>query len=84
MYERDYVLVTNVCGGFGKLPEISMSTIEGAKEYYKQLNKSILETSGLPETEKEKVSTKIDADAEDLKQNWMHILFKKGVVITDK
>ena len=84
MYERDYVLVTNLCNGFGTLPEISMSTIEGAKERYKQINKSVLEISPFPEDKKKEVSAWIDTNAESLKQNWINILSKKGVVITDK
>lgn len=84
MYERDYVIVTNVCKGFGILSEIPMSTIDGAKEYYKQLNKSLLETFWLTEDEKKNVSAKIDATAEELKQDWVNILIKRRVVITDK
>ena len=40
MYERDYILVTNLCNEFGYIPEIPESTIDGAKErsIYFELN----------------------------------------------
>ena len=45
MYQRDYIIVTNLCDGFLCLPEISMSIIDGAKERCKEINKSALEAS---------------------------------------
>lgn len=45
MYERDYVIVTNLCNGFGKIPSISIKTINGAKECFKGSNKVVLEIS---------------------------------------
>lgn len=84
MYERDYVIVTNLCDGFWILPEVSMRTIEGAKERYKQFNKSVLEMSPLPEDKKKEVSVQIDANAEIQKQKWISILHKRGIKITEK
>lgn len=54
MYERDYVIVANLCNGFGKIPTISIKTIDGAKEHYKELNKAVLEISPLSESFKPK------------------------------
>lgn len=68
MYERDYVIVTNLCNGFGKIPSISIKTINGAKERYKEFNKSVFEISPLSEEEKKKVSTQIDFNAEEQKK----------------
>lgn len=84
MYERDYVLVTNLCNGFGCLPEISMNTIDGAKERYKQVNKSVLEISPFPEDKKKEVSAWIDTNAESLKQKWISIIQQRGIKITNQ
>ncbi len=84
MYERDYVIVTNLCNGFGNLPEISMNTIDGAKERYKQVNKSVLEMSPFPEDKKKEVSAQIDTNAEALKLKWISIIQQRGIKITDK
>ena len=81
LYERDYVIVTNLCNGFLYLPEISMSHIEGAKERYKEINKSVLEASPLSDDLKKQISSQIDQNAE--KQNkWISILCNNGVRIT--
>lgn len=84
MYERDYVIVTDLCNGFGNLPEISMSTIDGAKERYKQVNKSVLEMAPFPEGRKKDVSAQIDANAESLKQKWISTIQQRGIKITNK
>lgn len=60
MYQRDYIIVTNICDGFLYLPEISMSIIEGAKERYKEINKSVLEASPLSDDIKKQISSQID------------------------
>lgn len=82
MYERDYVIVTNLCNGFWYNPTISMSTIDGAKERYKQFNKAVLESSPLSEEVKKEVSTQIDLNAENLKHQWICTLQQKGITIT--
>lgn len=63
MYQRDYIIVTNICDGFLYLPEISMSIIEGAKERYKEINKSVLEASPLSDDIKKQISSQIDQNA---------------------
>ena len=83
MYERDYVIVTNLCNGFGKIPSISIKTIEGAKERYKEFNKSVLEISPLSEEEKKEVSAQIALNAEEQKRRWISILQAKGIIITE-
>lgn len=83
MYERDYVIVTNICSGFGKIPSISIKTIDGAKEHYKESNKAVLEIAQLSEGEKKEVSTQIDLNAEGQKMIWINILQVKGITITD-
>ncbi len=83
MYERDYVIVTNLCNGFLYFPEISMSHIEGAKERYKEVHKAMLEISPLSEDEKENISVQIDLNAEEQKMIWINILQVKGITITD-
>lgn len=81
MYERDYVIVTNLCNGFGEMPSISIKTIDGAKERYKEFNKSVLEISPLSEEDKKGVSAQIDLNAENLKQRWIHILRQRGICV---
>lgn len=81
MYQRDYIIVTNLCNGFLYLPEISMSNIDGAIERYKEINKSALEVSPLSDEIKKEISSQIDLNAEDLKQQWISILCNKGVRI---
>lgn len=81
MYERNYILVTNLCNGFGYIPEIPVSTIDGAKERYKEFNKSVLESSSLSDEIKKKVSGQIDHNAEILKQHWINILHQRGIQI---
>lgn len=83
MYERDYILITNLCSGFGYIPEIPVSTIDGAKERYKEVNKALLEISPLAEDEKEKVSIQIDLNAEEQKRIWINILQVKCITITE-
>lgn len=83
MFERDYVIVTNLCNGFGKIPSISIKTIEGAKERYKEFNKSVLEISPLSEEKKKEVSAQIDLNAEEQKRRWISILQAKGIIITE-
>lgn len=83
IYERDYILVTNLCNGFGYIPEIPVSTIDGAKERYKEFNKTVLETSTLSEDEKKKVSAQIDLNAEEQKKIWINILQVKGITIIE-
>lgn len=83
MYERDYVIVTNLCNGFGKIPTISIKTIDGAKERYKEFNKAVLEISPLSEKEKKEVSAQIDFNAEEQKNIWINILQVKGITITE-
>lgn len=82
MYERDYVIVTNLCNGFLYLPEISMSHIEGAKERYKEINKSVLEATPLSDDIKKQISSQIDQNAEKQKNKWISILCNRGVRIT--
>lgn len=82
-YQRDYVLVTNLCNGFGKIPSISIKTIDGAKEHYKEFNKTVLEISPLSEEEKKEVSLQIDLNAESLKQQWINILRQRGIYVNN-
>ena len=83
MYERDFVIVTNLCNGFLENPTISIKTIDGAKERYKEVNRAVLEISPLGEDEKEKVSAQIDLNAEEQKKIWINILQLKGININE-
>lgn len=83
IYQQDYTLVTNLCKGFLYIPEISVSVIDGAKERYKESNKSALETSPLSHEIKRQVSVQIDLNAEEQKKIWINILQVKGITITE-
>ena len=83
MYQRDYIIVTNLCDGFLFLPEISMSIIDGAKERYKEINKSALEALPISDEIKKEVSAQIDFNAEEQKEKWINILQGKGITITE-
>lgn len=64
-------------------PTISIKTIDGAKERYKEVNRALLEISPLAEDEKEKVSVQIDLNAEEQKRIWINILQVKCITITE-
>lgn len=81
MYQRDYVIVTNLCNGYGYISEIPMTVIDGAKEWYKQSNKAFLEISPLSEREKQSISLGIDNNAELERQRWISSLLSKGIKI---
>lgn len=83
MYQRDYIIVTNLCNGFWKIPTISIKTIDGAKERYKEIHKAMLEIAPLSENEKENISVQIDLNAEEQKMIWINILQVKGITITE-
>lgn len=81
MYERDYVIVTNLCNGYGYVSEIPIAIIDGAKEWYKQSNKAFLEISPLPDRGKQSISLGIDNNAEIEKQRWISSLSNRGIRI---
>lgn len=83
MYQRDYIIVTNLCDGFLFLHEISMPIIDGAKECYKEIHKSALEASPLSDEIKKEVSAQIDLNAEEQKKRWINSLQVKGIIITE-
>lgn len=63
------------------LPGISMSHIEGAKEHYKEINKSALEASPLSDEIRKEISSQIDLNAEKQINKWISILQVKGIII---
>ena len=81
MFQRDYVIITNLCNGYGYMSEIPMTVIDGAKEWYKQSNKAFLEISPLSDHEKQSISLGIDDNAELEKQRWITSLLNKGIRI---
>lgn len=83
MYQRDYIVVTNLCNGFLYLSKISMSNIGGAKERYKEINKSALEASPLSDEIKREISAQIDINAEEQKKKWINTLQVKGITIAE-
>ncbi|MDE7438005.1 MAG: hypothetical protein K2M93_05915 [Muribaculaceae bacterium] len=83
MYQRDYIVVTNLCDGFLFLPKISISIVDGAKKHYKEINNSALEAFPLSDEIKKEVSAQIDFNAEEQKKRWINILQVKGISITN-
>ena len=84
MYHQDFIVISNLCNGYGYMPQISLTVIDGAKEWYKQANKSFLEASTLSEQTKVSVSSEIDKNAENEKQRWLNVLHAKGITITEE
>ena len=82
IYHQDFIIVSNLCNGYGYMPQISLTVIDGAKEWYQQANKAFLETSNLSEQMKSAISLEIDKNAEAEKQRWLRILDDKGIIIT--
>lgn len=80
-YERDYIFVTNLYEGFCYTTKISMKVIDGAKEWYIQNNKSILEVAPLADDQKKEVSASIEANAESLKQRWIQTFENMHITI---
>lgn len=81
MYQRDYVIVTNLCNGYGYISEIPMTIIDGAKEWYKQSNKAFLEISPLSDQDKQSISVGIDSNAEKEKERWLYCLQAQSIKI---
>lgn len=81
-YEHDYILVTNLYEGFWSATEISLKTINGAKERYIQFNKYLLETSMPFDDRKKDISDAINSNAEILKRRWIKVFMDKGIKIT--
>lgn len=81
-YERDYILVTNLYDGFWSAKEISLETINGAKERYIQFNKYLLETFLPFDDRKKDISDAIDGNAEILKERWIKVFTDRGIKIT--
>lgn len=82
MYHQDFIIVSNLCNGYGYMPQISLTVIDEAKEWYKQANKAFLETSNLSEQMKSAISLEIDKNAEDEKQRWLSILSNRNIKIS--
>jgi len=84
MYHQDFIIISNLCNGYGYVPKVPMTVIDGAKKWYIQANKAFLETSNLSEPMKVIVSSEIDNNAETEKQRWINILQDKGINIIDQ
>ena len=82
-YERDYVFVNNLYNGFCFAEEISIKVIDGAKEWYIQNNKSLLEVSMLTEERKKELSNGIETNAEILKQRWITTFRSRDISIIE-
>lgn len=81
-YDRDYILVANLYDGLWSAKEISLKTINGAKEGYIQFNKYLLETIIPFDDRKKDISDAIDVNAEILKERWIKVFTDKGIKIT--
>lgn len=84
MYQQDFIIVSNLVNGYGYVPQISITIIDGAKEWYKHANKALLEAFDMPEQTKKSVSLEIDKNAESEKQRWLNVLHAKGITITEE
>lgn len=82
MYHQDFIIVSNLFNGYGFIPQISITVIDGTKEWYKQANKAFLEASNLSEQTKFAVSLDIYKNAESEKQRWLRVLYDRGIKVS--
>ena len=78
-YERDYIFVNNLYNGFCFTEEISIKVIDGAKTWYVQNYKELLEISVLTDNQKKEVFESIKDNAETLKQRWIQAFEDRGI-----
>ena len=80
-YISDFRTLIDVLNGKRNTPFIYKKVIENAGEYYKQVNKSLLNFRDLSVLEKTRVSNEIDFEADRLKNEWAQKLQHKGISI---
>ena len=80
-YSSDFITLMNVLNGNVFTPCIYKKIIDNAGEYYKQVNKSLLNFRDLSVLEKTRVSNEIDFEADRLKNEWAQKLQQKGISI---
>lgn len=80
-YSSDFNILMNVLNGNIIKSSIYKKVIDNAGEYYKQVNKSLLNFRNLSVLEKTRVSNEIDFEAFRLKNEWTQKLQQKGISI---
>lgn len=80
-YISDFRTLIDVLNGKINTPFIYKKVIENAGEYYKQVNKSLLNFRNLNMMEKARESNEIDLEASRLKSEWRQKLQQKGISI---
>ena len=80
-YISDFRTLIDVLNGKRNTPFIYKKVIENAGEYYKQVNKSLLNFRNLNMMEKARESNEIDLEASRLKSEWRQKLQQKGISI---
>ena len=80
-YSSDFITLMNVLNGNVFTSCIYKKIIDNAEEYYKQVNKSLLNFRNLNMKEKARESNEIDFEACRLKNEWIQKLQQKGISI---
>ena len=80
-YISDFRTLIDVLNGKINTPFIYKKVLENAGEYYKQVNKSLLNFRSLNMIEKTRESSEIDFEACRLKNEWAQKLQQKGISI---
>ena len=80
-YSSDFNTLMNVLNENIIISCIYKKVIDNAGEYYKQVNKSLLNFRNLNEREKTRGSNEIDFEADRLKNDWTKKLQQKGISI---
>lgn len=80
-YSSDFITLMNVLNGNIFKSCIYKKIIDNAGEYYKQINKSLLNFRSLNTIEKTQESSEIDFEACRLKNEWTQKLQQKGISI---
>ena len=80
-YISDFRTLIDVLNGKRNTSFIYKKVIENAGEYYKQVNKSLLNFRNLNMMEKARESNEIDLEASRLKSEWRQKLQQKGISI---
>ena len=80
-YSSDFITLMNVLNGNIFTPCIYKKIIDNADEYYKQVNKTLLNFRSLNMIEKTRESSEFDFEACRLKNEWAQKLQHKGISI---
>lgn len=83
-FSKDFYTLQDILNGNLRVSYVYQKTIDNAKEYYKEFNKSLLIFRDLSGLEKQNEEMRIDAEAENLKNKWTRKLQASGIQIVNQ